>query len=631
MPEAETFHRDLPRPRISSFDPDKRTVEVCWAAAEKVKRHDYRAGGAYLEELVVSADAVESGRLDTGAVSLVDTHSTYSMADRAGVVVAGSVRYANGKAYATVKLSRHGLGQRLADDLADDMPFPVSVGYRILAYEEVDAVDDGQLPTRRITRWEPLELTACPVQADPQAHSRSFNDKEGQMADQQDAAARSAVENSPPRPTVARQNRTAEIIATCRQFNIQDETFIAQHITAQSSDSALRNAILDSVVDRQEASPTFPIVETREMQTDLSDRGGVFQARQEAIACRMTGERPSDVARQFMETPLIDHARAMVESDGRRVSIWSRDEVLQRAMHTTSDFPLLLQSSAERVLLQEYERARSPIRDVLTRQMTRPDFRPQQRVRITDMGELKKVNEHGEIKSTTRGEVGSTLYPLDEYGRIFSLTRKAIINDDLGALSDFSRHAGRATADTENQIMFDLFTANDGAGPINPETGQTLFHAEHGNLGSAVALSTEAIGGARATMRQQRGNPNGDGRRSFINVQPKYLVVGPLLETLAEQILATIYPPTVNDANVFSKRLELLVEPRIEDHRWYLFADPAINRVLECSYLAGSEGPKVATQDGFEVTGVRFRVLLDFGAGAVDYHGAYRNPGLAPS
>ena len=88
-----------------------------------------------------------------------------------------------------------------------------------------------------------------------------------------------------------------------------------------------------------------------------------------------------------------------------------------------------------------------------------------------------------------------------------------------------------------------------------------------------------------------------------------------------------IYAATVADVNAFSGKLSLLVEPRITDDRFYVFADPAVLPVLEYSYLSSAQGPQMASREGFDVLGMEFRVVLDFGCGAVDWRGAYLNPG----
>jgi hypothetical protein len=49
--------------------------------------------------------------------------------------------------------------------------------------------------------------------------------------------------------------------------------------------------------------------------------------------------------------------------------------------------------------------------------------------------------------------------------------------------------------------------------------------------------------------------------------------------------------------------------------------------VLEYAYLSSAQGPQIASREGWDVLGMEFRVVLDFGAGAVDWRGAWKNPG----
>ena len=156
-----------------------------------------------------------------------------------------------------------------------------------------------------------------------------------------------------------------------------------------------------------------------------------------------------------------------------------------------------------------------------------------------------------------------------------------------------------------------------------------MFHTDHGNIPATVSvISADALGGARLAMRSQKGL-NGT---IAINAIPKYLLVPAALETVAEQYLATIYPATASAVNPFTGQLQLVVDPRLDAYSataWYLFCDPAILPVIEYSYLSGYEGLYTETRNGFDVDGVEIKARLDFGAGGIDYRGAYRNPGIA--
>lgn len=146
-----------------------------WAAGAPVQRYDWWEGEHYVEELSMDPGAIRMERFAAG-MSLLDTHNPYSMDDRLGVVLPGSVRIENGLGIATVQFSRKTRADELFQDVIDGMPFPVSVGYRTHAYERTEA-SDTSIARLTATDWEPMELSAVPIPADPAAHSRSEETK----------------------------------------------------------------------------------------------------------------------------------------------------------------------------------------------------------------------------------------------------------------------------------------------------------------------------------------------------------------------------------------------------------------------------------------------------------------------
>ena len=234
---------------------------------------------------------------------------------------------------------------------------------------------------------------------------------------------------------------------------------------------------------------------------------------------------------------------------------------------------------------------------------------------------LEKVNESGEFKSGTMAEAGES-YAVDSYGRIFGISRKALVNDDLGAFSDLSRRLGQAAAAFEAQFLVNLLVANAGIGPIMSDT-KNLFDPAHGNVAVTGGAPAEAsLSDARLAMRKQTGPSGG-----LISVTPKYVLAPPDLETTVEKLLTEIEAVAVVDVNVFS-RLSLVIEPRLTDPNcWYVIADPTEVDGLEYAYLAGAPGPQIESKAGFEVDGVQTKVRLDYGGGFVDWRGWYRNSG----
>lgn len=164
---------------------------------------------------------------------------------------------------------------------------------------------------------------------------------------------------------------------------------------------------------------------------------------------------------------------------------------------------------------------------------------------------------------------------------------------------------------------------------LNPgklSDNKAVFHADRGNLAPTPCALGDAGGGVlslsdgRQAMRIVKGL---DGK-TIVGAAPKYLVVGPTQETVAEQLLTELYAATVGDVNPFSSRLTLLVEPRIPDDRWFLFADPARLPCLQMAYLSGAPGVQIQRTEAWDTLGMRFRAYLDFGCGWTDWRGAYR-------
>lgn len=567
----------------SSFNAEAKTIEAVISTFSDVIRRDGR--GTYLERL-------DPAGLDLSALEgapLLDGHRTESARDVIGTIIGH--RFEGAKLVAVVRLSQVADAAPVVARIIEGTVRGVSIGYRVKNWEET--IDpETKTRIRKAVAWMINEASAVPIGADRGAR---FRNGETHMTTQTDETA---------------QTR-AEIRAIARAANLPTEWADAQ-IDAEASVTDARAAAFDAMQQRSAALPKI------KLGTSNEGPAAIMQRRAEALHCRVTGAAPSDAAKPYMSETLRDMARASVEAAGTSTRGMDSDQLFRSAMHGTSDFPALLTGTGNRVLAAAYQNAQSPIR-TLARQTTAADFRPLSRLKLSEVGLLQKVTENGEITHTTRGEAVES-YSLETYATQFALSRKALINDDLGAFRDWGATAGRMAAETEANILVNLLLSN----PVMGEDGAAMFHTSHGNLaGSGAALTVSALDAARKAMRGMKGL---DGKTP-INATPRFVVVGPELETVAEQVLASIYAATVGDVNPFGGKLSLLVEPRITDDRFYVFADPAALPCLEYAYLSSAQGPQMASREGWDVLGMEYRVTLDFGAGAVDWRGAYLNPG----
>jgi hypothetical protein len=616
---AEMLTRHAPNARADKLDLEARTVEVVWAAGARVRRRAY--DGPYMEELSMDPKHIRLDRLNAGA-SVLDAHSAWSMKDRVGTVVPGSARVERGRGIATIKLSSNELGETLLRDLEAGHRLQISVGYQIHRSERLEGEDD-ELPIVRAIDWEPLELSAVPVPADPRAHTRA-----AERAMPKTAPIVEDDEESTFVPSERALGIAARRELAVRMFGEDDAAEYADDLervvkaTRGKAAKDVRAALLDLKVDIQERNPTFSHISPDHNSRTLDNPEFRIRAIGEALAHRVapSGEL-SEPAREFVYLTIPELARRCLERAGQRTTAMSQATLVRMGLNTTSDFPLILADTVNRRLRAAYTAAPSAIKQ-LAHKSTARDFRDKHSLTMSEAGALKKVNEHGEYTSSTFEESGEK-YCLATYGRIFGITRQALVNDDLGAFDTVPTKLGRAADAFEAKFLADLIASNP-----KMSDGKALFHADHKNLvSSGTALSIISLNIARTSMRRQVGLTG-----ELISVTPKFLLVAPELEAEAEKILADIAAATVNDVNPFSKKLTLVVEPRLTSQwTWYVSAAPSEIDGLEYAYLEGEEGPQIDHEEGFEIDGMRFKVRLDYGAAFLDWRGWYKNVGAQPS
>ncbi len=296
----------------------------------------------------------------------------------------------------------------------------------------------------------------------------------------------------------------------------------------------------------------------------------------------------------------------------------SRQEIATRAL-STSDFPALLANTAGRALAEAYQAVPSALKP-LSREVSLPDFRFRTVVRFGATPSLDPVNEHGEYTYGAANDA-SAAYKLTTYGRIISLARQAIINDDLGAFADLLRKFGESAARKEGDLLAALLLANPTI------DGVALFHASRSTLltGGGSALASTGIATAIKALRLQKELDGG-----FIQQSPSFLVVPAALELTARQLVFNIAPTQTSDAHPLEQGLTVVVEPRLDaafTTAWYLVASAGANS-LEHAYLEGQAGVYIETRNGFETDGMDIKARLDFGCGFVAPTGWIKSAGV---
>lgn len=342
----------------------------------------------------------------------------------------------------------------------------------------------------------------------------------------------------------------------------------------------------------------------------------------DAIAAQyVPGMKCPDASRQYMNWRPQDMMRDCLERAGHVTARMTRSEIVDAALHSTSDFPELLGTSANKIFLGSYDAAPATFRTVMGR-VDLANFQIHNMLRDGDFPTLQEVLESGEFTRGTMSESKETAQ-LKTYGRTFGITRQSLINDTLGVFGRTVAKIGQAVARFENKTAWAKVTANAAIAD-----GTAFFHADHSNLaGAAGAITATTLGAGRAAMRLQKSL---DGET--INVAPAYLAVPAAKETVAEQVLnpLTVVTSAADIATMPQRQLTIVTEPLLDANSgtaWYLFSSPMVGSAFVYGYLEGEAAPRVRTNDPFNVDGIEFQVRLDFHAAAADYRFAYKNAG----
>ncbi len=568
----------------STFDPEAGTVEAVASTFADVQR------SGYVERL--DSSAIDPEKLV--GLPVLDGHRNGRAADVVGKIVAA--RMEGRSLMVTIKRTKATDADGVWDRVADGTITGVSIGFRVRQWRETI---EGGRRVRTAVDWAIREVSVVADPADPQATFRQ--NKEPPMPDP-------VIET--PTPEEAERTRRAEIRTIYRSAGLPSEQADELIDSGATVDEA-KAAAYDQMQTRSR-----PVIRTH---TPANDDPTVIRDRQsDALHIRMAGGDPKPEVRPHMGESLLDMARGSLTRAGISTRGLSPDEVFTRAGEaTTSDFPLIVSNAANKTALASYQAASSPLK-MLGRQRSLANFKTATSIRIGEMGRLEELDESGEITHTSRAENGETMQ-LSTYARAINVSRKLMIDDDLGLLGDMTAACGEAAAQAEADILVSLVTGNP-----NLSDGTAVFDASRGNVAASGADPSETtLDEARKAMRGFKGL---DGA-TLINVVPKYLLIGPELETAAEKLLASIYAATTEDVNPFTGKLSLLVEPRITDDSWFIFADPARLAALQYGYLSSAQGVQIQRAESWSTLGLKFRAWLDFGAGWLDWRGAYHNEG----
>ncbi len=315
---------------------------------------------------------------------------------------------------------------------------------------------------------------------------------------------------------------------------------------------------------------------------------------------------------------LRELARMSLADRGVGVASYNPMQMIAMAFtHTASDFGNILLDVANKSILQGWNEAEETF-DLWTKKGQLSDFKTATRVGMGGFNSLRTVREGAEYKYVTTSDKKETI-ALATYGELFSISRQAIINDDMSMLTDIPMKLGSAAKATIGDLVYLILTKNEKMRSDN----KPLFSADHGNTIKG-GMDVDTIGNGRTAMRKQK-----EGERT-LNIRPAFMLVPTALEIAAIQVVGSgsVKGADVN-ANIINpirNIAEIITEPRLDinsDTTWYMTSAKGTD-TIEVAYLNGVDTPYIDQQEGFTSDGVTTKVRIDAGVAPVDYRGLVR-------
>ena len=555
----------------------------------------------------------------------------------------------NGRALAKIQFATNPKAEEVFQNVRDGFLNGVSVGYRVskcIYVRENETVDGVKGPAYIAERWEVFEISIVTVPADATVGvgralpfnlgednfygaaqddaakgARNMDDKKNQNpAGVPDENQRSAAPAAPAAGDTEAQRaearkqerqRCSQINALCRQFNIGDEKREAL-ISEERSIDYVNAEILKVLTQRNAPKPSMP-QDNPVVGENRSDAKRELYCQGYLMRKGIMLKDIKDDAKRYAGMSMMDIARDMLlDKNEREAMRYSGDELFARAMTTTA-LPALLSDIAKASLVEGYQSADTTYEKWVAFDNL-PDFREQKTISAGMDEEPVKIPENGEFTEAVLKESTAGM-KLDTYGRKWSYTRQAFINDDKNVLITIPRRMGAKFPILINRMAYQALTGGTYTAAVN--------------LGTAGSISTATISEAMKLLRLRKNPLSGE----YLRIRPRFLVVPVGLESIAAQFLASTADPSANNSgvkNIYNGALEIISEPELDaisGDAWYLLGEPVVGEGVNVAFLNGNRTPIIESQTSFDTLGWKYRIYLDHGVKLMSTLGYVKNAG----
>lgn len=395
-------------------------------------------------------------------------------------------------------------------------------------------------------------------------------------------------------------------------------------VAGDSSIDKINGAVTGYLCDRLNMQGLRPTREEQGYSQSMRGMTTIEVAREQLRVCGVAthGMSKQQIASHWLGLGMSRHR---AEATGAEFQTFDGQTILATA-NSSGDHPDALSNLMGRVLDQGVmQEASNTYQSWARRVPDLPDTRPVSFIQTGVFHELDAIKEKGTHDELMFDSKLLAYIQAGHYGNKVGLTLEMVMNDDIGIFAEQLSSLPGAASKTVDNACRGLLVSN----PTMFEDNVALFHAIHGNLAGAAAISDDSVSAHRKLHRAMKRY--GSDRRMGLPI--RMVMVPGALEQITLKTLASVeLKVPVQDSNINTVRgTDYLIDGLLDEYsetRWYSFADQRLAPVAYgfVSGMGGDRGMRKTWQD--PDSGTRYVAIdLWFAFAPYTHRGVVMNPG----
>lgn len=553
------------------------------------------------------------------SVPLIDTHNASSIRNILGSVINLTRSEAEVSGTVTISKSEESTWTKLSEGHINSLSVGAVVkGYYYIKKDSSFTLDDIEYkavdrPMILAVKWQINEVSLVAKPADANCVTRqSINQLEEKMSEVKETVVEDVkveqaidVESIRNEAVKAEKERIAEIYVSCRNLKLGDE-FAEKLINDNTKIDVARKLIIEKGSETMRDVKNSDVKITKDSKESIREGLNLVSKR---MFTKLDKDEAADLAKSELNScrSAMSIARALLENEGIKTFSMSNEDVYSSLRaYGIVDFSSILQSGGSAVIVDAFEKV-APTCRIWTGEQDLSTFNTYDNASLTPVSGLDVVAELATLPALKMAEAKESV-KLQTRAGVVTLSREAIISDNLGAFKNMMVALGELAARAEEKAVYAKLAVLDfTADAITP-----------------AALSMDALEILNVLLMNRTVDV--DGVNEEIGAPAKFLLVPSALRRVAHEICKS---PTYSNGIVNSfTDIEPIATPYISGTKW--FAAGNRGRTINRFYLNGNQQPILEQFDsrGADALGISFRVIYDFAVGVVNKAYIAKNAGV---